>query len=78
MSLIKKRVAKKKQLLATYVQKIEKCKEMLERSEQEAYKKTNNEKEGFNMQRVRLIEYEKQRIEELNRFIFSLVEIKPK
>lgn len=61
-----------------YVQKIEKCKEMLERSESAAFNKTNNEKDGFNILKQRLIEYEKQRIDELNRFIFDIVEIKPK
>lgn len=61
-----------------YVQKIDKCKEMVERSENAAFNKTNNEKDGFNILKLRIIEYEKQRIEELNRFIFDLIEIKPK
>lgn len=64
--------------MATYVQKIEKCKEMLEKSKIAADNKIN-EKDGFNSNlKLRLIEYEKQRIEELNKFIFDLTEIKPK
>ena len=78
LSQIKKRVVKKRQSLSTYVQKIEKCKDMLEKSKHAAFNKTNNEKDGFNILKLRLIEYEKQRIDELNRFIFDLVEFKPK
>lgn len=78
ISQIKKRIEKKKESLSTYVQKIEKCKKMLERSEHAAFNKTNNEKDGFNILKLRLIEYQKQRIDELNRYIFDLVEIKPK
>ena len=50
---------------------------MLKRSES-AYNKTTSEKDGFNKLKLRLLEYEKQRIDELNRYIFDIVEIKPK
>jgi hypothetical protein len=49
---------------------------MVKKSENATYNKTNNEKDGFNILKLRLIEYEKQRIDELNRFVFDLNEIK--
>ncbi len=61
-----------------YQDKIEICKEMVKKSEATLNSKTNNEKDGFNTLKLRLIEYEKQRIDELNRFVFDLAEIKPK
>jgi len=51
---------------------------MVKKSEASLHSKTNNEKDGFNTLKLRLIEYEKQRIDELNRFVFDLAEIKPK
>lgn len=51
---------------------------MVKKSERVAYNKTNNEKDGYNMIKLRLIQYEKQRIDELNKLIFDLTEIKPK
>ena len=51
---------------------------MLKRSENATYNKTNNEKDGFNKLKLRLLENEKQRIDELNRLIFDIIEIKPK
>lgn len=78
MDSIKKRMAKKKETIDISVNKIIKCKEMVKRSETATYNKTNNEKDGFNILKLRLIEYEKQRIDELNRFVFDLVEIKQK
>lgn len=51
---------------------------MVKKSETATFNKTNNEKDGFNILKLRLVEYEKQRIEELNRFIFDLTEIKQK
>ena len=78
MDSIKKRIAKKKETIDISVNKIIKCKEMVKRSETATYNKTNNEKDGFNILKLRLIEYEKQRIDELNKFVFDLVEIKQK
>jgi hypothetical protein len=71
-------MAKKKETIDISVNKIIKCKEMVKRSETATYNKTNNEKDGFNILKLRLIEYEKQRIDELNKFVFDLVEIKQK
>lgn len=78
LDVLKNRIAKKKQKLALYQDKIEICKEMVKKSEYAYNNKANNEKDGFNALKVRLIEYEKQRIDELNRFVFDLTEIKPK
>lgn len=69
---------RKKQSLQGYKKKIEELKEMVKKSERVAYNKTNNEKDGYNMIKLRLIQYEKQRIDELNKLIFDLTEIKPK
>jgi hypothetical protein len=60
------------------MEKIEKCKDMVKKSEKATDNKTNNERDGFNILKLRLIEYEKLRIDELNRFVFDLSEIKPK
>ena len=49
---------------------------MVKKSENATFNKTNNEKDGFNILKLRLIEYEKQRIDELNRYIFDLSELK--
>jgi hypothetical protein len=73
---MKDKIKKKKQLIKIYQEKIEKCKDMVKKSENATYNKTNNEKDGFNILKLRLIEYEKQRIDELNRFVFDLNEIK--
>ena len=70
--------SKKKEALSIYKEKIEKCKIMVKSSENATYNKTNNDKDGFNILKLRLIEYEKQRIDELNKFVFDLVEIKQK
>ena len=78
LAVLRNRIAKKKQKLAVYLEKIEMCKEMVKKSELATINKTNNEKDGFNILKLRLIEYEKQRIDELNRFVFDLAEIKPK
>jgi len=78
LAVLKNRIAKKKQKLAVYLEKIEMCKEMVKKSELATINKTNNEKDGFNILKLRLIEYEKQRIDELNRFVFDLAEIKSK
>ncbi len=51
---------------------------MVKSSENATNNKINNDKDGFNILKVRLIEYEKQRIDELNRFVFDLIEIKQK
>ena len=51
---------------------------MVKSSEHATNNKINNEKDGFNILKLRLIEYEKQRIDELNRFVFDLIEIKQK
>jgi hypothetical protein len=75
---VKKRISKKKEALSIYKEKIEKCKIMVKSSENATYNKTNNDKDGFNILKLRLIEYEKQRIDELNKFVFDLVEIKQK
>jgi hypothetical protein len=76
--VLKNRIVKKRQKLCMYQDKIEICKEMVKKSEASLHSKTNNEKDGFNTLKLRLIEYEKQRIDELNRFVFDLAEIKPK
>ena len=76
ISTLRERVTKKKQLIKSYQEKIEKCKDMVKRSETATFNKTNNEKDGFNILKLRLIEYEKQRVDELNRLIFDLFEIK--
>jgi hypothetical protein len=49
---------------------------MVKKSENVTYNKLNSEKDGFNMLKLRIIEREKERIEELNRIIFDLNEIK--
>lgn len=74
--VLKHQIAKKKQKLLLYHDKIEICKEMVKKSETALSNKLNNEKDSA--LKLRLIEYEKQRIEELNRLIFDLAEIKPK
>lgn len=51
---------------------------MVKKSENTTYNKTNNEKDGFNILKLRLIEYEKQRIDELNKYVFNLTEMKQK
>ena len=74
----RKRMAKKKDAIHFVKEKIEKCKIMVKSSENATNNKINNDKDGFNILKVRLIEYEKQRIDELNRFVFDLIEIKQK
>ena len=71
-------MAKKKDAIHFVKEKIEKCKIMVKSSENATNNKINNDKDGFNILKVRLIEYEKQRIEELNKFVFDLIEIKQK
>lgn len=78
ISVLRNRIAKKKLRLAAYVDKIEMCKDMVKKSENATLNKTNNERDGFNILKLRLIEYEKLRIDELNKFVFDLSEIKPK
>lgn len=76
LDVLKNQIVKKKQKLQLYQDKIEICKEMVKKSETALSSKLNNEKDSS--LKLRLIEYEKQRIEELNRLIFDLAEIKPK
>lgn len=76
--MLKNRNEKKIPKLSLYAEKIERCKEMVKKSESATFNKTNNERDGFNILKLRLIEYEKLRIDELNRFVFDLSEIKPK
>ena len=76
--MLKNRSAKKKQKLMLYVDKIEICKEMVKKSEAATHNKITNEKDGYNALKQRIVEHEKQRIEELNRFVFDLAEIKSK
>ena len=45
------------------MEKIEKCKDMVKKSEKATDNKTNNERDGFNILKLRLIEYEKLRID---------------
>ena len=71
-------MAKKKDAIHFVKEKIEKCKIMVKSSENATNNKINNDKDGFNILKVRLIEYEKQRIDELNKFVFDLIEIKQK
>ncbi|CAF0800255.1 unnamed protein product [Brachionus calyciflorus] len=69
------RIVKIKQEIQLNINKIDKSKEMVKKSENYTLAKINNE---FNILKIRLIEYEKQRIAELNKQIFELVEIKQK
>ena len=43
-----------------------------------SFNKTNGEANGLNATRLRLVELEKTRIDELNQFVFELTEIKQK
>ncbi len=65
-------------MLDLYLDKIEKCKEMVRKSEITTQNKKSNEKDGLKAIKQKLIELKKQRIDELNEFIFELTEIKPK
>ena len=51
---------------------------MVKRSENAPKSKINTDKNGFSILKIRLIEYKKQRIDEFNRFVFDLIEIKQK
>ena len=51
---------------------------MVKKSENVTLNKVNNEKDGFNILKIRSLEYEKQRVEELSKHIFDLIEIKSK
>jgi hypothetical protein len=72
------RIYKRKQMIDLYLDKIVKVKDLVKKSETITYNKANNEKDGLKILKLKLIEYQKQRIDELNRFIFELTEIKPK
>lgn len=74
IKLLEERIKRKKELIKTNLEKIEKCRDMVKKSETATLNKMNNEKDAI--LKLRIIEYEKQRIDELNRFIFDLVEIK--
>lgn len=78
LDVLKNRTVKKKQKLTLYVDKIEICKEMVKKSETATQNKITNEKDGYNALKLRIVEFEKQRIEELNRYVFDLAEIKSK
>ncbi len=65
-------------MIDLYLDKIVKVKDLVKKSETITYNKANNEKDGLKILKLKLIEYQKQRIDELNRFIFELTEIKPK
>lgn len=72
------RIYKRKQMIDIYLDKIVRVKDLVKKSESNTYNKVNNEKDGLKILKLKLIEYQKQRIDELNRFIFELTEIKPK
>ena len=72
------RIYKRKQMIDLYLDKIVKVKDLVKKSETITYNKANNEKDGLKILKLKLIEYQKQRIDELNRVIFELTEIKPK
>jgi hypothetical protein len=74
----KKRITKKREAIHLMREKIEKCKQMVRASENATHNKTNNDKDGLNTLKLRLVEYEKQRIAQLNQFVFDLIEIKQK
>ena len=74
----KKRIYRKKQMIDIYLDKIEKCKEMVKKSEIATHNKENNEKEGLRALKLKLIDHQRQRIDELNKLIFDLTEMKPK
>ena len=65
-------------MIDIYLDKIVRVKDLVKKSESNTYNKVNNEKDGLKILKLKLIEYQKQRIDELNRFIFELTEIKPK
>jgi hypothetical protein len=65
-------------MIDLYLDKIIKVKDLVKKSESITYNKANNDKDGLKILKLKLIEYQKQRIDELNRFIFDLTEIKPK
>jgi len=76
MELLNKRVSRRKQILLLYQDKIEKCKHMIKKSESMSQNKINNEKEGLNALKLNIVELAKQRIDELNKFVFDVSEIK--
>ena len=75
---LKRCLTKYKQNISSCLEKIEVCKEMVKKSENVTLNKVNNEKDGFNILKIRSLEYEKQRVEELSKHIFDLIEIKSK
>jgi hypothetical protein len=76
IELLNKRVTGRKQILLLYQDKIEKCKKMIKRSESVSHNIVNNEKEGLNALKLNILELAKKRIEELNKLVFNLSEIK--
>ena len=76
IAVIKNRTAKKEQKINLTRDKIAKYREMIRQSE--SFFMQKNEKDGTNALKLKVIEYEKQRIDELNKFIFNIIEIKPK
>ena len=75
LELSKRRIARKRQVLSAYAEKRDRCRDMIKRIEIASFNKTNNEANGLNAIRLRLVELEKTRIDELNKFVFELTEL---